>query len=150
VQGAERTGSFGLSASVSGGTWDYIEQVAWLPYRTGFTRNADYLVPSRLDSSAIRPGVRLEMGIRGGTMPGTQLRGISSYIADYIMATGIEADFEGLAPVGVDVIAPVRTLAEKLALLHDAGRLAAQGNGKSLGKRDVTSTTSISFSNRRT
>lgn len=110
------------------------EQVAWLPSRTGFTRNADYLVPSRLNSSAIRPGVRLEMGIRGGTMPGTQFRSISSYIADYIAAAGIKADFEELAAVRVDVIAPVRTLAEKLALLHDAGRLATQGNGKSLGQ----------------
>jgi hypothetical protein len=110
------------------------EQVAWLPYKTGFTRNADYLVPSRLDSSAIRPGVRLEMGIRGGTMPGTQFRSITSYIADYIMASGIKADFEELVPVGIDVIAPVRTLAEKLALLHDAGRQAAQGNSKSVGK----------------
>jgi hypothetical protein len=72
------------------------------------------------------------MGIRGGTMPGTQFRSITSYIADYITAAGIEADFEELAPVGVDVIAPVRTLAEKLALLHDAGRLAAQGNGTAL------------------
>jgi Nucleotidyl transferase AbiEii toxin, Type IV TA system len=110
------------------------EQVSKLPYKTGFTRNVDYLIPSRLDSSAIRPGVRLEMGIRGGTLPGTQLRTISSYIADYIAAAGIEADFEELAPVEVDVIAPVRTLAEKLALLHDAGRLAAQGNARSLGQ----------------
>ena len=110
------------------------EQVTMLSYKTGFTRNADYLVPSRLDSSAIRSGVRLEMGIRGGTLPGTQFRSISSYIADYITAAGIEADFEELGPVGIDVIAPIRTLAEKLALLHDAGRLAAQGNGKSLGQ----------------
>jgi hypothetical protein len=50
------------------------------------------------------------------------------------MAAGIEADFEELAPVGADVIAPVRTLVEKLALLHDAGRIADHGNGKSLGQ----------------
>jgi Nucleotidyl transferase AbiEii toxin, Type IV TA system len=126
------------------------EQECKLPYKTGFTRNADYLVPSRLDSSAIRPGVRLEMGIRGGTLPGTQLRSISSYIADYIAAAVIEADFEELAPVELDVIAPVRTLAEKLALLHDAGRLAAEGNAGPLGKPGVTSMTSTSFSDRRT
>src|SRR5258708_16729787 len=46
----------------------------------------------------------------------------------------MEADFEELAPVEVDVIAAVRTLAEKLALLHGAGRLAAQGNARSLGQ----------------
>lgn len=110
------------------------EQIAKLGYRTGVTRNIDYLVPGRLDSSAIRPGVRLEMGIRGGTSPGTQLRTISSYIADYIAVTGIEADFEELAAVEVEVIAPVRTLAEKLALLHDAGRLATQGDVRPLGQ----------------
>jgi hypothetical protein len=104
------------------------EQVIKLPCKTGFTRNADYLFPSRLDSPAIRSGVRLEMGIRGGTLPGTQRCTISSYIADYIRTSGIEADYEDLAPVEVEVIAPVRTLAEKLALLHHAGHLAAQGD----------------------
>jgi Nucleotidyl transferase AbiEii toxin, Type IV TA system len=102
------------------------DRVIKLQYKAGSTRNADYLFPSRLDSPAIRPGVRLEMGIRGGTLPGTKHRAISSYIANYIAAVGIEADYEELAPVEVDVIAPVRTLAEKLALLHNAGHLAAQ------------------------
>lgn len=54
-----------------------------LPYRTGSTRNADYLFPARLDSPLIRPGVRLEMGIRGGTLPGTQRRAVTSYIAEF-------------------------------------------------------------------
>ncbi|MGH3275101.1 MAG: nucleotidyl transferase AbiEii/AbiGii toxin family protein [Streptosporangiaceae bacterium] len=110
------------------------EQIVKLGYKTGVTRNIDYMVPGRLDSSSIRPGVRLEMGIRGGTSPGTQLRTISSYIADYMASTGIEADFEELAAVEVDVLAPVRTLAEKLALLHDAGHLAAQGDTRPLGQ----------------
>jgi len=108
------------------------DQISMLPYREGFTRNADYLYPGRLSSLAIRPGVRLEMGIRGGTLPGTQSRAISSHIAEYIAAADIDADYDELAPVEVDVIAPVRTLAEKLALLHHAGCLAAQGNGDSL------------------
>lgn len=104
------------------------DQVIKLDYRTGFTRNVDYLYSSRLTSPAIRPGVRLEMGIRGGTLPGTQRRAISSYIADYVMAAGVEAHYDELAPVQVDVIAPVRTLAEKLALVHHAGHMAAQAD----------------------
>lgn len=104
------------------------DQVVALGHRTGVTRNVDYLYTRLLDSSAIRPGVRLEMGIRGGTMPGTQQRVITSYIADYIAANGIDADFDELTPVDVEVIAPVRTLAEKLALLHHAGQLAEQGD----------------------
>jgi hypothetical protein len=45
-----------------------------------------------------------------------------------VMFKGLDADYDELAPVEVDVIAPVRTLAEKLALLHHAGELAFQGN----------------------
>lgn len=104
------------------------DRIIKLQYKEGFTRNADYLYPSRLGSQAIRPGVRLEMGIRGGTLPGTQRRAISSYVADHIAAAGGEADFDELAPVEVDVIAPVRTLAEKLALVHHSGHLAAQAD----------------------
>jgi hypothetical protein len=103
-----------------------------LPYRTGATRNADYMFPGRLGSPLIRPGVRLEMGIRGGTLPGTQRRAVTSYIADYLLAAGIQADYQELVPVQVDVIAPVRTLAEKLALLHHAGQLAAPASSETL------------------
>lgn len=110
------------------------DQVARLSYKTGVTRNVDYLYPRLLSSSAIRPGVRLEMGIRGGTMPGARQQTIRSYIADYLAATGIAADFDELAAVEVDTIAPVRTLAEKLALLHHAGRLAEQGETTPLRK----------------
>jgi hypothetical protein len=104
------------------------DQIRMLDYQRGFTRNADYLYPSSLRSAAIRPSVRLEMGIRGGILPGTQRRRISSYIADYVAVAGVDADYEEFAPVEVDVIAPVRTLAEKLALLHHAGTVAARGN----------------------
>ena len=103
-----------------------------LPYRSGSTRNADYLFPGRLDSPLIRPGVRLEMGIRGGTLPGTQRRTITSYIADYLAAVGIDADYQELDPVHVEVIAPVRTLAEKLALLHHAGVQATRASTQAL------------------
>jgi hypothetical protein len=72
------------------------------------------------------------MGIRGGTLPGTQRRPITSYIADYVSAAAIGADYQELAPVQAEVIAPVRTLAEKLALLHHAGEQAAHGNPAAL------------------
>jgi len=104
------------------------QKVSMLGYKEGFTRNADYLYPSRLGSSAIRAGVRLEMGIRGGILRGTQRRTVASYVAEYIAATRLDADYDELARVEVDVIAPVRTLAEKLALLHHAGCMALQGN----------------------
>ena len=84
------------------------------------TRNALYRYPRRLTSPATRPEVKLEMGVRGGTLPGTVERTVRSYIAEYISGADIDADFDELADVTVNVIAPGRTLAEKLALLHHA------------------------------
>lgn len=98
-----------------------------MDYKTGFTRNVDFLYRQLIDSSAIRPGVRLEMGIRGGTMPGTQVRTIKSYIAEYTESEGLRVDYDEMAPVEVNVIAPVRTLAEKLALVHHAAKLVEDG-----------------------
>jgi hypothetical protein len=53
------------------------QKVSMRGYKEGFTRNADYLYPSRLGSSAIRAATRLD------------------------------ADYDELARVEVDVIAPV-------------------------------------------
>ncbi|MHB8243723.1 MAG: nucleotidyl transferase AbiEii/AbiGii toxin family protein [Acidimicrobiales bacterium] len=104
----------------------------WLDYETGRTRNVLYRYPRRLSSPAARPEVKLEMGVRGGTLPGTVERTVHSYVAEYVERHGIEADFVDLAAVAVSVIAPVRTLAEKLALLHHAGMMAASGDDRML------------------
>jgi len=104
-----------------------------LGYKTGVTRNVDYTYPQRIPSEAIRPSVRLEMGIRGGVLPGTEQCSIRSYIADHLLAESDDADFDELAPVTVETISPIRTLAEKLALLHHAGVQALAGNDKPSG-----------------
>jgi hypothetical protein len=106
--------------------------LTWLPYETGRTRNVLYRYPRRLASRAARPDVKLEMGVRGGTLPGTVDRTVRSYVADYVERNGIDADFAELAEVRVSVIAPVRTLAEKLALLHHAGTTAVNGDDRAL------------------
>lgn len=108
------------------------DHVSRLPYKAGVSRNVDYVYPRGFDSGIIRPGVRLEMGIRGGTLPGTVTAEIQSYIADYIVRERIDADFVELEPVSIEVIAPVRTLAEKLALLHHAGCRAKDGDASLL------------------
>ena len=74
------------------------------------------------------------MGVRGGTLPGTIERTVRSYIAEYISGADIDAHFDELADVTVNVIAPVRTLAEKLALLHHAGIMALAGDDGLLSK----------------
>jgi hypothetical protein len=105
-----------------------------LDYKEGTTRPAEYHYPRHLDASMISDAVKLEMGRRGGTLPGTQRRTVVSYIAQHIAAQSIKADYMELVPVEVDVIAPVRTLAEKLALLHHAGHMAMIGDKALLTK----------------
>ena len=72
------------------------------------------------------------MGIRGGTLPGTRRVVIRSYVAEYVERNELDADFEELASVEVDAIAPVRTLAEKLALLHHSATSAVRGTTNQL------------------
>jgi Nucleotidyl transferase AbiEii toxin, Type IV TA system len=110
------------------------DQMIMLDYREGTTRPAEYHYPRHLASTVISDAAKLEMGIRGGTIPGTQRRTVASYIAQHIAAQGIEADYLELAPIEVEVIAPVRTLAEKLALLHHAGHMATLGDTALLTK----------------
>jgi len=109
------------------------DQAEWLTYDEGRTRNVQYRYPRWLEPVLARPEVKLEMGVRGGILPGTVRRTVRSYIADYVERAGVDAEFDDLTPVDVEVIAPVRTLAEKLALLHHAGTSAAAGAERALG-----------------
>jgi hypothetical protein len=108
------------------------EAVRQLEQSTGVKRNVAYRYPQRIPSPIINPEAKLEMGIRGGTIPGTVQASVSSFIAQYISAERIDAEFDDLAPVEVEAIAPVRTLVEKLALLHHAAKNALAGQPRSL------------------
>jgi hypothetical protein len=89
---------------------------------TGVKRNVRYLYPRfrYQGSSAISEGVLLEMGCRGGTYP-TQQHALRSMVAEHAIDVLGEnpAAWDEFAPVSVSVLAPERTLLEKLALLHD-------------------------------
>ncbi|MBC7299526.1 nucleotidyl transferase AbiEii/AbiGii toxin family protein [Nocardia salmonicida] len=96
----------------------------------GVKRNVRYRYPARVMPSAaaeraITEGVLLEMGTRGGTFP-THRREIRSLIADFaIEVFGDTPDtWEEFAPFAVEVLAPERTLFEKLAALHDGASRA--------------------------
>jgi hypothetical protein len=88
----------------------------------GVKRYVRYQYPGFDYSSngAITHGVLLEMGCRGGTYPVHQHE-LRSMVAEHaIEVLGESPDaWEEFAPVPVDVLAPERTLLEKLALLHD-------------------------------
>ncbi len=87
----------------------------------GVKRNVRYHYPESMPHPAVTAGVLLEMGCRGGAFP-TSRHDVRSILADH--AIGIldedEAAWAEFEPVTVEVLAPERTLLEKLALLHDA------------------------------
>ena len=101
---------------------------------TGIKRTVDYEYPRLLLTETIRPFVQLEMGVRGVTIPGVQVRQVQSYIAEYLLVVDPDTKFEELAQVEVEALSPVRTLVEKLALLHHAGVKALAGDELALLK----------------
>jgi hypothetical protein len=86
---------------------------------TGIHRNVRYRYPPRLTPRVVRPGVLLQMGVRGGPDPRSR-RTIRSFIGQFATETlGLSEDeYEEFATVEVEVLNPERTLFEKLALLY--------------------------------
>ncbi|MGK2959329.1 MAG: nucleotidyl transferase AbiEii/AbiGii toxin family protein [Acidimicrobiales bacterium] len=81
--------------------------------------NARYGYPARREVAFLTSGVLLEMGSRGGPLPNERLpvRSLMSHAAvDVNRAAAVE--YVDLAPFDAIVLAPERTLAEKLAFLH--------------------------------
>lgn len=83
----------------------------------GVHRTTSYAYDPIVDPGSIRNAVMLEMGTSGGTQPSTQHE-LRSFIARTVLELGIDAEFDELEPVLIRVLAPERTLLEKLALLH--------------------------------
>ena len=97
---------------------------------TGIHRNVCYVYQARLKPDVVTEGVLLEMGRRGGSFP-RERRTLQSMIARYVTeggAAGID-EYEEFASFEIDVLAPERTLVEKLALLH---RLGVNDEGRDL------------------
>ena len=81
--------------------------------------NARYATPDRAPVDYLTSGVLLEMGTRGGPAPNESrvVRALMSETAERLDATSL-AEYSDLSPFDVTVLAPERTLAEKLAFLH--------------------------------
>jgi hypothetical protein len=79
-----------------------------------------YTAFEHIGQDSVSSGVLLEMGCRGGTYP-TQQHQLRSMAAEYAIEELSESPnaWDEFAPVEVEVLAPERTLLEKLALLHD-------------------------------
>ncbi|PRB65647.1 nucleotidyl transferase AbiEii/AbiGii toxin family protein [Microbacterium sp. MYb45] len=87
----------------------------------GVKRYATYAYPTAAQDPFLKEGVLLELGSRGGTHPSAPHR-YRSLIADYAIAElgEDESAWEEFAVFEVNVLAPERTLFEKLAAVHDA------------------------------
>jgi len=93
---------------------------------TGRHRSYELSYPAtRPPTPGIRPGVLLEMGVRGGPEPhhGTP---IGCLLGDALAAAGADVSgFDDLEPFDVVVLHPGRTLLEKLVHVHEATVLLA-------------------------
>ena len=88
----------------------------------GVKRNVRYAYPHRFVNPSVVEYVLLEMGSRGGPDPHEThtMRSMVAEYADEVLGEGPDT-WPEFQPVTVEVLAPERTLLEKLALLHNLG-----------------------------
>ena len=88
---------------------------------TGVKRYTTYHYPVEEYDEGLKEGVLLELGSRGGTYPAGP-HPYRSMVADYAITELGEAEdtWEEFATFTVNVLAPERTLLEKIAAVHDA------------------------------
>lgn len=85
----------------------------------GIKRTAVVAYPTGHGSGLLRPGVLIELGTRGGAIPHRRLA-VQSLITEHAESIGMPIDFDEADPVSLLVVEPVRTLVDKLVLLHHA------------------------------
>ncbi|MDE0268196.1 MAG: nucleotidyl transferase AbiEii/AbiGii toxin family protein [Acidimicrobiaceae bacterium] len=85
----------------------------------GVKRTARLEYPTDTAAGVLRQGVLLELGVRGGAIPTVQ-RSVRSLLVEHSIAAGLETDFKEAEAVTLHVLAPVRTLVEKLIIVHHA------------------------------
>ena len=100
---------------------------------TGIKRYTTYAYPASHPDSDLTDGVLLELGSRGGTHPSVEVsvRSMLADVATEQLGMG-EDEWAEFAPFDAYVLAPERTLLEKLSALHTAAttgdqRLAGMG-----------------------
>ena len=85
----------------------------------GVKRTAAFAYPANHASGALNARVLMELGTRGGALPFRRLF-VQPLVAEHAESAGLPVDFAEAEPVGLLVLEPVRTLVEKLVLLHAA------------------------------
>lgn len=99
----------------------------------GVKRYTTYMYPTGSHEPSLKEGVLLELGSRGGTQP-FAVHSYRSLVAEHAITAlaESEATWEEFAAFSVNVLAPERTLFEKLAAVHDA---ASRAGGDALLKQ---------------
>lgn len=85
----------------------------------GVKRTSAFSYPANHASGAVKARVLMELGTRGGALPFRRLF-VQPLVAEHAESAGLPVDFVEAEPVGLLVLEPVRTLVEKLVLLHAA------------------------------
>jgi len=85
----------------------------------GVKRTSVFTYPTVHGSGVLRSGVLMELGTRGGALPQRRLA-VQSLITEHAESIGLPVDFHEAEPVSILVLEPVRTLVDKLVLLHHA------------------------------
>lgn len=87
---------------------------------TGVKRYTTYNYPTHTTDDDIKEGVLLELGSRGGAQPTSQYP-YRSLVAEHAFTLGDDENtWEEFTSFSVWVVAPERTLLEKVAAVHDA------------------------------
>jgi len=98
---------------------------------SGVKRSARFHYPSTgaaVVDAGVSDGVLLELGTRGGVLPGAHVIEIRSLLSEFRpVEMSAYAEHQ---PFTAPVLAPVRTLIEKLVLLHTAHTDASEGSDK--------------------
>ena len=85
----------------------------------GVKRTAVFEYPTGHNTGQLKSGVHMELGTRGGALPHRRLP-IRSLIVEHAETSGLPIDFIEAATTSILVLEPVRTLVEKIVLLHHA------------------------------
>ncbi len=85
----------------------------------GVKRTATFTYSTNRAAGHLKPGVLMELGTGGGALPHRRLP-IQSLIAEHAESIDLPVDFIEATPISFLVLEPVRTLVEKLVLLHHA------------------------------
>ena len=103
--------------------------------RAGTKRSYMFTYPPAVDHTDTAVGglgeaVLLEL-VRMGTPTPNAAHTLTSLLSTYVAAEGVLAlaEFDELAPFRMDVLAPERTLVDKLAILHDVASRTLAGGG---------------------